>query len=345
MGAHVGYALQSHPLLSMSETDSITRLESLIAAARGRRLKKMRRQDLEALPQTYRSGHAELARRRSNGESAANLREAEIVLAAAHGLLHQPTKLGTRKPLARRMATFFLVECPRAVRSEWRLLLTSLVMMYGLAIFGYVAVERDFSNAYSLMEATGVQHQVSQLESLEEGEAFRGNFTFAVGASPTTAGWIMAHNMSVGVLFFAAALVPPLFFFLMATNGLMLGVYTAVAHSYGQAGSISSILWCHGVIEIQSFVLAGCAGLVLFRGLLRPGSHSRAEAMAREGRVAWRLMAPVFPLLFAAGIIEGFISPHAGLAVRLTIAIGTGILLLSWVSLAGRGEETLPTLT
>ncbi|MEM7287700.1 MAG: DUF2520 domain-containing protein, partial [Actinomycetota bacterium] len=32
---------------------------------------------------------------------------------------------------------------------------------------------------------------------------------------------------------------------------------------------------------------------------------------------AWRLLAPVFPMLFVAGMIEAFVSPHAPLEVRL----------------------------
>jgi len=250
--------------------------------------------------------------------------------------------MGRRASLWRRAVHFLLAETPRVMRSEWRLLTFSLVLVYGLAVYAFLAVDTDIENAYRLMDVRTVQSEISQLEDLAEGESFRGNFTFGIGDSPTTAGWIMAHNMSIGGLFFAAGLVPPMFVYLVASNGLMLGVYTGVAHEYGQAGSISAILWCHGVTEIQALVLAGCAGLVLFRGLLRPGPFTRAEAMAREGHRAWFLIAPVFPMLFVAGIIEGFISPHASLAIRLAIAIGTGLLLLVWVLLGGRGASKTP---
>lgn len=317
-------------------------LELLLKKVRRRGLKRLSREEVLDLPRLYRRAHAELARRRAQGEPESSLRQAESDLARAHGLLHRESGAHQRGSRLGRAAHFLLHDCPRALRAEWRLALVSLVIVYGLALFAFVAVEREPSLAYSLLDPSTVRNEISQLESLGDGESFRGNFTFGVGESPQTAGWIMAHNMSVGILFFAAGLIPPLFLFLMATNGLMLGVYTAVAHSYGQAGAISSILWCHGVVEIQALVLAGCAGLVLFRGFLLPGPYSRAESMAQSGRRAWLLLAPTFPMLFVAGTIEGFVSPHAPLPVRLTVATGTGLMLITWAALGGREPNNSP---
>jgi len=125
--------------------------------------------------------------------------------------------------------------------------------------------------------------------------------------------------------------------FLLATNALMVGTYTAIAGHWGQAGAISSILWCHGVIELQMIVLAGAAGLVLVRAIVAPGPWDRRERLASETRVAWRLFAPVAPLLVVSGLIEGYVSPHAPFGVRVATAVGTGVALVLWVGLGGRG--------
>jgi len=61
--------------------------------------------------------------------------------------------------------------------------------------------------------------------------------------------------------------------------------------------------------------------------------------MALESRRAWKLLAPVFPMLFCAGTIEGFVSPHAGLAVRVATAVVTGAAMIAWVVLGGRKRE------
>ena len=311
-------------------------LPRLAALLEGVRLKGVAKTPgIEDLPRLYRAAHTEVAQRKAAGAPSASLRGDEATLAAAHGILHQPRELDSRGTW-RRTVDFLMVESPRAIRAEWKLLLACFLLVYGIAIVGFVAVANDLERAYDLFDPATVNNEIAQLEELEEGEPFRGNFTFGLGESPHTAGWILAHNMGVGLLFFGAGLLPPIFVLLVMTNGLMLGVYTAVAWHYGQAGAISSILWCHGVIEIQCFVLAACAGMVLFRGFLAPGPFGRVHAMSRSSVRAWALFAPTFPLLFCAGLIEGFVTPHAPLAVRLTVAITTGLGLIAWASFAGR---------
>ena len=122
-------------------------------------------------------------------------------------------------------------------------------------------------------------------------------------------------------------------------NALMLGTYTAVAGHWDQAHSILSILLCHGVLEIQAIVLAGTAGLVLVRAWVRPGAVTRRHALLIESRRALVLLAPTVPILVVAGLIEGFVSPHAPTEVRLTVAAVTGVLLLAWVLLGGRAPR------
>jgi uncharacterized membrane protein SpoIIM required for sporulation len=208
--------------------------------------------------------------------------------------------------------------------------------MYGIALISYFVVARDLDMAWTLFDPNMVGQELEQLQNTAPGAPYRGNFTFGLGASSFNAGWIMTHNMYAAIIYFGAALVPPLYVLWLATNGLMLGVYTGVAANYGQAGNISSILWCHGVIEIQAFVLAGAAGLVLVRAWIAPGAWSRRQALRAEAARSWRLLAPVFPMLFLAGNIEAFVSPHAPFAVRIAVAVTTGAVILAGIVLAGR---------
>ena len=295
-------------------------------------------EELQELPRLYRHACSVVARLESAGEGARVVAEARRLIGLAHAVLHRERHPGI---VGHVRAAWNLVanECPRAIRREWKLLACAFVLVYGLALLSYVGVSRDLDLAPSLLDAGAVEHEIQQLRDVESGQPYRGNFDFGLGESPQTSGWIMVHNMFVGILFFSAALIPPLYLYVLSTNGLMLGTYTAVAGHWGQAGSISSILWCHGVIEIQALVLAGTAGLVLVRALLRPGPWTRRRALALESRRSLRLLAPVFPLLFVAGLIEGFVSPHAPLGVRVAVAIGTGFILVVWAVFGGRPPQ------
>lgn len=316
----------------------LAELDRLVRRARARGVRALDTEELRALPRLYRYASSLHARLETRGDDVATLASARALVGAAHAVLYADDGEPPPPPW-RRLTRLFLVDSPRALRAEWRLFGFVLLVFYGLALVSYVAVSRDLELAYTLFDPGAVANEVAQLRQLEPGESFRGNFTFGLGDSPQTAGWIMAHNIGVSVLFFAAALVPPLFIYVLVNNGLMLGTYTAVAGHWNQAGEISSILWCHGVLELQAIAIAGLAGLVLVRAWVAPGVWTRSHAMRLESRRALRILAPMFPMLVAAGLIEGFVSPHASLPVRLSVAGGTGLAFLAWLLLSGRREQ------
>jgi len=287
-------------------------------------------EELILLPQLYRHASSLLARLETTGHDAELQAEVRRLVLRAHGLLYRGTRERAGHPV-RRAIRFLMVDSPRAIWAEARLLGALLVLFYGLATLSYGAVVNDLELAFVLFSPEMIEHEVQQLRDTPEGEPFQGNFTFGIGKSPEIAGWILAHNISVSMVFFGTGLLPPLFLWMLINNALMVGTYTGVAAHWGQAGAISSILWCHGVIELQMIVLAGTAGLVLVRAWVAPGPWSRRHAMVLESRRAWALMAPVFPFLTLSGLIEGYVSPHAPTAVRLAVALGSALLLVAWM--------------
>jgi uncharacterized membrane protein SpoIIM required for sporulation len=313
------------------------RLAALVVQAETSGVRALTPAQLVELPRAYREASSELARLEAHGDDPRLATSLRSLVARAHALLHA-VEQPAQNPLVR-AARFLLVASPRAIRAEWKLGLSMLLAFYGLAAIAFTAVSNDLELAFSLLAPDAVATEIAQLRSTEEGQPFKGNFTFGLGESPHAAGMILAHNMWISVLFFGAGLLPPLFLWMLATNALMVGTYTAVAGHWGQAGEISSILWCHGTIELQMIVLAGMGGLVLVRAWIAPGPWSRAYAMALESRRAWALLAPVFPLLFLSGLIEGFVSPHAPTPVRTVVALTSLAGLALWIGLGGRAPR------
>lgn len=322
--------------LSRDERLALDTLARLVARAGARRKRReVTGPELCELARRYRQASSLHARLETSGDDPRSLDELRQVLGRAHALLYRPLERDPR-PRWRRAWHYLMVRSPRTLRGEWRLLVFSFGLFYGLVALAWVVVSDDLGLAFGLLDAGMVARQLEQLEALAPGEPFRGNFTFGLGESPGAAGAIMANNLGVAVVFFGSGLVPPLFLYVLATNGLMVGTYTAVAGHYGQAGAISATLWCHGTLELQAIVLAGMAGLILVRGWLAPGPWSRRHALRLESRRALEVLAPVFPLLVVAALIEGFVSPHAPLATRVAVAVLTGGLFLAWLFLAGR---------
>lgn len=322
------------------EVARLRRLDELLGKVQRGGARALTAEELVELPQLYRYGASVVARLETSGTDAATLRRAHQLVARAHGVLFGGGRDPGRRSLPWRIAAFFLDECPRAIRAEWRVLGLAFALFYGLVILSYVLVARDLELAYSLLSPAMVNSEIQQLQETAQGEPFRGNFTFGLGESPTAATAIMLNNMGVGTMFFGSGIIPPFFFVLLSINGLMVGTYTAVAGHWDQAGAISSILWCHGTLELQAIVLAGAGGLILARGWLAPGPWTRSHSLKLAGQRAWRLLAPVYPILFVSGLIEGFVSPHAPLHVRVGTAVVTGLLLVLWVLVGGRGEDS-----
>ena len=292
---------------------------------------------VERLPRLYRFASTELAKLQTGSHDHERLADLQQLVARAHQLLYGRAREGDSN-LLRRAVRHFMVESPRAVRAEWRLLLGLFVVFYALAGAAYLGVRSDLELAYALQGAGAVDAEIEQLRALAPGEDFRGNFTFGMEQSGSASGMILANNIRVSLLFFVSGLIPPLFLLVLAGNALMLGTYLGVASHWNQTAEISSILWCHGTIELQMILLGGAAGLVLARAWLSPGPWSRSHAMALESKRAWALAAPTVPWLFFSGLIEGYVSPHAGLSVRLLTAVFSGLLLLLW-ALSGLRER------
>ena len=328
-------APQAAPAPAPRREPDLARLQGLVRRLEGRAPRELSDQELAELPRLYRRAATRLAQLRTSGHDPRSERAAAELVHAAHAALHRDLR-GARVPWWRRAAGLLLVRSPRAIRAEWRLLLLQLGLFYGLALLAYGLVARDLETAFSLMSPEVVAGEVQQLRATEEGAPFRGNFTFGMDLAAPISGWILAHNISVSLLFFGSALVPPVYLVLLTSNALMVGTYTAVAGHWGQAGAISSLLWCHGMIELQMIVLAGAAGLVLVRAWIAPGPWSRSRALEQAGTRAWELLAPIFPGLFVSGLIEGYVTPAASTPVRAAFAVGSAVLLAAWVGLCGR---------
>lgn len=323
----------------------LAKLARIVARARGGRARALSSTELLELPRLYRYAASQLSQVATRGGEDATAARLNDLVARAHQILFAGLDRA-KEPFLRRAARYLWSDVPAALRSEWKLLLASAAVLYGLSAAAFFAVRGDLELAYTLFDPGMIAAEIRQLEATAAGEPFRGNFTFGVGQSSSAAGMVMGNNMRVGVVFFASALVPPLYLYVLTTNSLMLGAYTGVAAHWGQAGAISSILWCHGVLEIQAIVIAGTAGLVLARAWIAPGPWSRKHAMAIESSKALKLLAATFPLLFFAGLIEGFVSPHAPFAVRIATAVGTGLLLVAWIALGReRAAPVAPTVT
>jgi uncharacterized membrane protein SpoIIM required for sporulation len=149
---------------------------------------------------------------------------------------------------------------------------------------------------------------------------------------------IIVNNVRVAVFAFAGGLTAgALTLYLLVANGAFLGTVLAVVQGYGLSGGLLTFTAAHGPLEISCIVLSGGAGLRLAWALLRPGDHSRRDALRLAGAQAIRVMLLVVPALGVAGIIEAFLSPtDAPIAVKVSVGLIASGMLWGYIGLVGR---------
>lgn len=131
-------------------------------------------------------------------------------------------------------------------------------------------------------------------------------------------------------------------FSLMWQNGFMLGCFQYIFFSQGLGWQSVLVIWIHGTIEISSIVIAGCAGFVLGKSLLFPGTYSRRQSFLSGARDAVKICLALIPFFFVAAFFESYVThlmsdtfarnaTDIGLPVPLSIMILAGSLtLMAW---------------
>ncbi|MGJ8734575.1 MAG: stage II sporulation protein M, partial [Cellulophaga sp.] len=116
--------------------------------------------------------------------------------------------------------------------------------------------------------------------------------------------------------------------FVMMQNGIMLGSFQYMFYEKGLLWESARTIWIHGTIEISVIIIAGCAGLVLAKGILFPGTYTRLESFKRGTVNGLKIMLSTVPFFVVAGFLEGFVTRHTEMPDWLAILIITSSLVL-----------------
>ncbi|MBV8083779.1 MAG: stage II sporulation protein M, partial [Chloroflexi bacterium] len=228
----------------------------------------------------------------------------------------------------KRAAGFFAVGFPRRVRASWPFVALAAGLMLAPAIVACLACLISQEARDALVPA-GMQ------EVLARGETWT---NIEPAARPYMTTVLFTHNIEVSFLAFAGGLLAGLGSMLALTfNGLLLGALLGAAQHYGVLPLLGGFVSAHGWLELTSITIAGSAGLRVGWAELHPGLLRRRDALAKAGRQAVELVLGTLPVFVVAGLVEANVSPSSlPLWAKLVIGPALWVLLLAWLSLAGR---------
>lgn len=210
---------------------------------------------------------------------------------------------------------------PQALKKERLLILSSL----GVFTFGFILslLMVLYNSAYASLF---LPQQI--IDVISAGEMGGGAWNY-----PLMSSYIMINNISVSLRAFVWGIALGIgTIYILFVNGGLLGALTALVYLHGNPLQYWSLILPHGIIELTAIFISGGAGLMLAKGLLLPGQHSRIQSVIKAAKNSVSLIMGVVIMLIIAGIIEGFFTPlPISAAIKLLFAAVTGLLLVVYI--------------
>jgi uncharacterized membrane protein SpoIIM required for sporulation len=312
--------LKSHRFRAEREEDW-RRLERLLDRAERTGVRRLRTEELLALPVLYRQALSSLSVARAISLDQSLVDYLEALCARGYFFVY-----GARTNPWGRVGGFFALDWPAAVSALWRetIVAAAITALAGLVAFGLVRGDPEWFYSFVPAGLAGGRDPTATADFLRQ--SLHGPRD-AHGGLDVLATFLFTHNSQIAIFAFAFG-----FAFCVATaallvvNGATLGAFLALFAKQGLAVPAVGWLMIHGVTELFAVTLAGAAGLSIGWSAAFPGAYTRLEAIMRTGRRGAIVMAGVVVMLFVAALLEGFARQLVQAdAARYAIAAATGV--------------------
>lgn len=292
------------------------RLDTLLYTVEKKGIKTLQANELRELSSLYRSISADLARAKTYQVGNTLIRDLHNLTTRAYSQIYQ----GSTRQNWRAILAFYRWGFPEVVQQTWgyTAVATTIFSVGGLIAWWYAWQDPVF---ISLVVPESLITQVR-----DEQELWMGSI---LGVEPLASSRIMVNNMAVVFKAVGGGIVAGGWtIYILFFNGLLMGTIGSLVGQNNLAYPFWAFVFPHGSLELPAIFLAGGGGLLIARGLLFPGEYRRSEALKIFAVKAAQLLFGIVPLLFIAGIIEGFISPNPSIPDPLKYLLGLMLLTL-----------------
>lgn len=237
--------------------------------------------------------------------------------------IHQ-TIYGSKKESGNRFLTFFTREFPAEFHEHQKLLLLSFLVFAVFSIIGAYSAATDAAFVRSILGDAYVNMTLENIENSDPMAVYK-------KASETDMFLgITINNIRVSLMAFSFGVLAGLgTVFLLMQNAVMLGSFQYFFYDQGLLWESARTIWIHGTIEISVIIVAGCAGLVVGKSILFPGTFSRLKSFTRGIKDGLKIVISTIPFFIIAGFLEGFVTRITSMPDWLAvIIISTSLALI-----------------
>ena len=222
----------------------------------------------------------------------------------------------TKRESRNRFITFFTREFPREFYLYQKQLLIAFLVFGLFAVAGAFSAASDGSFVRMVMGDAYVNMTLENIAKDDPMAVYKqmGEMDMFLG--------ITVNNIRVSLFAFVMGIFLGLgTIYVIMQNAIMLGSFQYFFYEQGLLWESVRTIWIHGAIEISVIIVAGCAGLVVGRGILFPGTYTRLVSFVKGVKAGLKIVISTIPFFIIAGFLEGFVTRRTGMPDWLAIFI------------------------
>ncbi|MCH4822829.1 stage II sporulation protein M [Gramella lutea] len=222
----------------------------------------------------------------------------------------------SKKESGNRFTTFFTKEFPLAFYKHQKQLLLSFLIFAGFCLIGAYSSATDAAFVRSILGDGYVNATLENIANNDPMAVYKkmNEIDMFLG--------ITINNIRVSLLAFSFGVLAGVgTVFLLMQNGIMLGSFQYFFYEKGLLWESARTIWIHGTIEISVIIVAGCAGLVVGKSILFPGTYSRLKSFTMGVKDGLKIVISTIPFFVLAGFLEGFVTRRTDMPDLMAIVI------------------------
>ena len=237
-----------------------------------------------------------------------------------------------RKQRFSRLITFWQYELPLMFRKHHRMLLYTFLFFLLLFAMGVLSSIKDDQFVKGVL---GEDYVAMTEENIEKGDPFG-----VYSSDSRFAMWVQIafNNIKVGFLMVAGGILVGLgTLYVFFQNGIMIGSFQYMFFAKGLGWQSVLVIWIHGTLEIAGMIIEACAGFVMARSILFPGTFTRWVSFKRGVKDAMKICVSLIPITILAAFLESYITRLSSNAfdkttnTSLPVPVSISILAISFL--------------